>query len=88
MGKNCRSDICEEKVERKRCELEAKHKIVQGKNDKGDVQRRFFLVSCIISGVMTQVGVDEKLIICFGASSGKGWENTQIIMKDASQDFN
>lgn len=36
---------------------------------------------------MTQV-VDEKLIICFGASSGKGWENTQIIMKDASQDFN
>lgn len=76
------------KVERKRCELEAKHKIVQGKKDKGDVQQRFFLVSCIISGVVTQVGVDEKLIICFGASSGKEWENTQIIMKDASQDFN
>lgn len=54
------------KAERKRCECEAKQMIGQGKKDKGDVQQRFFLVSCIISGVMTQVGADEKLIMFWG----------------------
>lgn len=89
LGNSCRSDKCEEGDEKEKMWAGGETQDRGGKTwQEEDTGKDSLLVSYIILGVMTQVAVEEKLIICFVVRSGKGWENAQIIMEDASQDPN